>query len=82
MGKDLGPHVSGDEEAKIIERMRTRLRRARTTGLKRYAYTTPQGIEAWCWPMEDVAAAQAKETIDEINELFSKADMPGEIFQK
>jgi AAA domain len=41
--KDLGPHVSGDEEAKIIERMRTRLRRARTTGLKRYAYTTPQG---------------------------------------
>ena len=80
--KDLGPHVSGDEEAKIIERMRTRLRRARTTGLKRYAYTTPQGIEAWCWPMEDVAAAQAKETIDEINELVGKADISGEIFQK
>jgi hypothetical protein len=80
--KDLGPHVSGDEEAKIIERMRTRLRRARTADLKRYAYTTPQGIEAWCWPMADVSAAQAKETIDEINELAGKADISGEIFQK
>jgi hypothetical protein len=62
--------------------MRTRLRRARTADLKRYAYTTPQGIEAWCWPMADVSAAQAKETIDEINELAGKADISGEIFQK